>query len=257
MYINGNGGARVSATVGAASHVNCEFCGSTVLPGAKLCSACRSALKRARNDPLSVLQPLGKRGMDAAQRSAADKEGASADVAEATRATKRRGVTPALVGALAVATCIVGYVMLQHRDDGARADPPSEDVVHSTAATAPAVHELAPLAPLVSPRAPEIEPVPQSAKRHAKPREAMLPTIAPLPVEVTAPLAQPLPAPVAMVKPPAAPPDRRTQLRNAFARCASPDALQQAFCEQRARIDLCDGLMGSVPQCPAAREYGN
>ncbi|MEP7064039.1 MAG: hypothetical protein ABI881_16745 [Betaproteobacteria bacterium] len=237
--------------------MNCEFCGSTVLPGAKLCSACRSALKRARNDPLSVLQPLGKRNRDAAQHGAADEANASAGDAGVTPVTKRRGITPALVAALAVAICIIGYVALQHRDDGARADPPSDAVVQSSASTAPAVHELSPLAPLVSPRAPQMEPVPQAAKRHAKPREPLVPTMAPLPVEVAAPLAQPLPAPVAMVKPPAAPPDRRTQLRNAFAQCASTDALQQAFCEQRARIDFCDGLAGSVPQCPTAREYGN
>jgi hypothetical protein len=35
------------------------------------------------------------------------------------------------------------------------------------------------------------------------------------------------------------------------------DVLEKAFCEQRARVDLCDGLWGSVPQCPPQRDYGN
>lgn len=244
--------------------MDCEFCGSTVLPGAKLCGACRSALKRARNDPLSVLQPLVKRASDTLQgksRKSKVRAGGASDAAGAgipVQVARRRGMTPALVGALAAAVCIVGYMILQHRDDGARADPPPDGLTQSVRGGADVAQAPAPLAPLVLPRAPDIEPVPQAARvRHARPREVPVPVITPLPIEVTAPLAQPLPAPVAMVKPPPAPPDRRTQLRNAFARCNNTDSLEQAYCEQRVRIDLCDGLAGSVPQCPAPREYGN
>jgi hypothetical protein len=46
-------------------------------------------------------------------------------------------------------------------------------------------------------------------------------------------------------------------LRNAFTQCPKDDVLKRAFCEQGARIALCDGLWGSVPQCPAQRDYGN
>lgn len=107
--------------------MNCEFCGTTVLPGAKLCAACRSALKRARNDPASVLQPLVKRASDTLQRRRQRKAAAQGDKAAAVippPVGARRSATPAVVGAIAAALCVIGYMILQHRDDGARADPP-------------------------------------------------------------------------------------------------------------------------------------
>lgn len=244
--------------------MNCEFCGTTVLPGAKLCAACRSALKRARNDPASVLQPLVKRASDTLQRRRQRKAAAQGDKAAAVippPVGARRSVTPAVVGAIAAALCVIGYVILQHRDDGARADPPvtlAAPVAAGAAASAAPdggpEPSLAPLSPIVSPAAPEIEAVPHPANKVKRARPKELPALLPLPLEAPAVIAQPLPAPRVTVK--AATPDRRTQLRNAFDHCASTDVLGQAFCEQRARIELCDGLWGTVPQCPAQRDYG-
>lgn len=244
--------------------MNCEFCGTTVLPGAKLCAACRSALKRARNDPASVLQPLVKRASDTLQRRRQRKAAAQGDKAAAVippPVGARRSATPAVVGAIAAALCVIGYMILQHRDDGARADPPvtlvapvAAGVAASVAPDGGAGPNLAPLSPIVSPAAAEIEAIPHPANKAKRARPKELPALLPLPLEAPAVIAQPLPAPRVTVK--AAPPDRRTQLRNAFDRCASTDVLGQAFCEQRARIELCDGLWGTVPQCPAQRDYG-
>ena len=254
-------GVQVS---GAAWQVNCEFCGSTVLPGAKLCAACRSALKRARNEPSSVLQPLVKRASDTLQRRKSRKSGDAGDARAAAvippAVDGRRSAAPAYIGAIAVAICVIGYVILQHRDDGARADPAQASVSEpaASAAASKAPLDLAPLAILALPAIEDIDPAPRApvsaARKHPKINPAI---IAPLPMEVTAPVAQPIAPPVAIAATPAAPPDRRTQLRNRFAGCASTEVLAQAYCEQRARIELCDGLWGSVPQCPPQRDYGS
>jgi hypothetical protein len=253
--------------------VNCEFCGSTVLPGAKLCAACRSALKRARAEPSSVLQPLAKRAASTLtqKRKSRKAKAAGGDKAAAVippALDARRGVTPAVVGALAVVLCIIGYVVLQHGDHGAlsaapdAANAPAVSAAPATASpSASAPEGLTPLPPItlpptVVPAAAEAEPVarpPGRAKRVAR-KAPVVPPMMPLPIEIAAPAAQPLPAPVAAAKPP--PPDRRARVKNAFAQCASDDVLQQAFCEQRARIDLCEGLWGTAPQCPAQRDYG-
>ena len=172
----------------------------------------------------------------------------------------RRSAAPAYIGAIAVAICVIGYVILQHRDDGARANPAQASVSEpaASAAASKAPLDLAPLAILALPAIEDIDPAPRApvsaARKHPKINPAI---IAPLPMEVTAPVAQPIAPPVAIAATPPAPPDRRTQLRNRFAGCASTEVLAQAYCEQRARIELCDGLWGSVPQCPPQRDYGS
>ncbi len=240
--------------------LKCEFCGSTVLPGAKLCSACRSALKRARHEPSSVLQPLVKRASDTLQRRRSRKDrDADADAKSAAMipppVDTRRGRTPAFVGALAVAVCIVGYVILQHRDDGARADPSLPAITQPAGVAAGVEHAPPPIAPLAEPVPPVIDPIPEIPKpRHFRVK-APPPVISPLPLH-PAPAVQPVAPPVAVLPAPQ-PPDRKTKLRNAFNACASTDVLAQAFCEQRARNELCDGLWGAVPQCPPQRDYGS
>ena len=183
----------------------------------------------------------------------------------------RRGMTPAVVGVIAVVLCIIGYVILQHGDHGALSAAPdvanAPDVSAAPAVDAPAAPAgipaglLSPLPPItlppaVVPATAESEPVahpPGKTKRAAR-KAPVVPPMMALPIEIAAPAAQPLPAPAIAVKAP--PPDRRTRVKNAFAQCTSDDVLQQAFCEQRARIDLCEGLWGNVPQCPAQRDYG-
>ncbi len=247
--------------------VNCEFCGTPVLTGAKLCAACRSALKRARNEPSSVLLPLVRRASDTIERRRARKAAkADADGKPAVLipppVARRRSATPALVGVMLAAVCITGYAILQVSEHATPLPEAASDaaaalqpVALPTATPAPAAP--APMAPIVLPAEVEVGPAPPPvAKPHASARK---PVIAPetVPARIAAP------APMeAIVAPPVAPKatqptDRRTQLRNRFAQCTSSDVLEQAFCEQRARIELCDGLWGSVPQCPPQRDYGN
>lgn len=252
---------------GGAAGVNCEFCGTPVLTGAKLCAACRSALKRARNEPSSVLLPLVRRASDTLERRRARKAAkAGADGKAAVLipppVARRRSATPALVGVMLAAVCITGYAILQvsehatplpaPADDTAATPPPAAAPAMTPTPTAPA-----PMAPIVVPAEIDVGPAPHPvAKPHANVRK---PVIAPdtVPTRIAAPAAI---API--VAPPVAPKatqpaDRRTQLLNRFAQCPSSDVLERAFCEQRARIELCDGLWGSVPQCPAQRDYGN
>jgi hypothetical protein len=258
--------------------VNCEFCGSIVLPGAKLCGACRSALKRARNDPQSILEPLARRASDTLQRrksrrSPADGDDHAAMIPAPVRTTARRSATPAIAGVFAVVACIIGYALLQHLDGGARADPAvqaAEPVVAASApsatmqpanpepgATAESTADPA-IAPIVQPAGIEPESVPHPAAKPKRIRAKDAQPVVPPPVVESQPvtLSTPPPASAPVVKAPAAPPDRRALLRTAIGKCDG-ETLEKAFCEQRARLDLCDGLWGTVPQCPAQRDYGN
>ncbi len=257
--------------------LNCEFCGSTVLPGAKLCGACRSALKRARNDPKSILEPLVRRANDTLQRRKSRRTRVEADdnatlIPPPIKAT-RKSATPAIVGVVAVVACVIGYALLQHLDGGARADPAVQVAEPAVASTTPeplmrpanpgpgadaATPAESTIAPIIQPANVESESATQptiKAKRaRAKDPHPVVqpPVVDPAPVTVAAPP----PAPVIVPKAPAAPPDRRTLLRTAIGKCGG-ETLEKAFCEQRARLELCDGLWGTVPQCPAQRDYGN
>lgn len=246
-----------------AQSVNCEFCGTPVLTGAKLCKACRSALKRARNEPTSVLSPLVKRASDTIERRKARKSAKARDADKSAIVIpppvgRRRSATPALVGTLLAAVCITGYAILQVSE---HAPPPehvteSPDVPANGAARGASPQVPAPLAPIVLPPEAEPEPVPHVAPRtHGPVRKLVVaPDSVPAPIAAPAPIVQQAPPPV--LPRIQSPPDRRGQLRNAFAQCTSDDVLAKAYCEQKARIEFCDGLWGSVPQCPAQRDYG-
>jgi len=62
-----------------------------------------------------------------------------------------------------------------------------------------------------------------------------------------APRAPPSPA----VAPRAAPPpDRWQRMRDALAQCEREGGFSGFLCDQRTRIDACEGHWGRVPQCP-------
>ena len=63
----------------------------------------------------------------------------------------------------------------------------------------------------------------------------------------------PAPAPVleAPPQPRPAPPDRWQLMADAIARCSREDFISGVICEQRVRIDYCDGYWGQVAQCPS------
>jgi hypothetical protein len=224
-------------------------------------------LKRARNEPSSVLLPLVRRASDTIERRRARKAAKvdpddKAAVLIPPPVARRRSATPALVGVMLAAVCITGYAILQVSEHATALPEPAADTAATLqsaapSATTPAPSAPAPMAPIVLPAEVDVGPAPHPVvKPHANLRK---PVIAPdtVPTRIAPPAAI-----LAIVAPPVAPKaaqpaDRRTQLRNRFAQCTSSDVLEQAFCEQRARLDLCDGLWGSVPQCPPQRDYGN
>jgi hypothetical protein len=254
---------------GTVQSVNCEFCGTPVLAGAKLCTACRSALKRARHEPSSVLSPLAKGGADTREGRKARKAAKAAKAAQAGDSSvipppvaRRRSTTPALAGALLAAVCITGYAILQLSEHA----PPAPPSLETFPSLAPPAAESAPAAPpAVAPAtpaavqapvevaAPPAPPAPHP--RHVQRKLVLSPDSVPTRIAAPGAFTKALPPPV--LPKPVAPPDRRTLLQQRFAACVNPEVLAQAFCEQRARIELCDGLWGSVPQCPAQRDYGS
>ncbi len=270
----------------------CEFCGTNVLPGVKLCSECRSALKRARNEPASVLQPLVKRAADTLERR--DRRRAQRREARAAEAraaglvpppVEKSRLAPWFIGALLVAVAVVAASMWAfHGREGeavplstpvatdAVAPPAASPSAASTAAPAPdaATAASAAMSPAATPAAASAAtpaepagtvPPAHPAGAHAAPKarrtlriELPKPEAAPQRIAAPAPMAPLAAAPRVPVV--AAPPDRRSLLRDAFARCPQDEIVARAVCEQRARIEYCDGLWGSVPQCPAQRDYG-
>jgi hypothetical protein len=56
-----------------------------------------------------------------------------------------------------------------------------------------------------------------------------------------------MPAPPPQETPP---PDRWQSMSDAIARCGGEGFLAAVICEQRARLQYCDGHWGQVAQCP-------
>ena len=50
-------------------------------------------------------------------------------------------------------------------------------------------------------------------------------------------------------------PDRLQMLRAAVARCARENFLASFICDQRARLQYCDGHWGEVPECPGGNRF--
>lgn len=100
-------------------------------------------------------------------------------------------------------------------------------------------------------KAPVAAPHRASAKRAATARPAASTASAPVAPAVSVPTPQPVPAAPTMAPPPK--PDRFASLNDALARCAGLDLIPRAVCEQRARLQHCEGYWGQVPQCPGGR----
>ena len=68
----------------------------------------------------------------------------------------------------------------------------------------------------------------------------------------------PLPAPavpLAVPSPPPPPPvDRWQTMRDSLARCDREGGFGGFICDQRVRLDACEGYWGRVPQCPLPPE---
>ncbi len=87
-------------------------------------------------------------------------------------------------------------------------------------------------------------------RRAASPAKARPPAksvASPAPPPATAAAAPPPPMAAAL---PPAKPDSLMQLNDALARCVGQNLIRRAVCEQRARLQHCDGYWGQVAQCP-------
>ena len=105
----------------------------------------------------------------------------------------------------------------------------------------------APAAPVIIPPPETMKPAPKPAPK-ARPRPQPAPHPAPAaPAAVPEPRVVPAPAPAAKA---ALRPDRWAQMASEMTACGRGNFFEKLVCEQKVRINYCDGYWGKVPQCP-------
>jgi len=269
--------------------MNCTICCQPTLLGAKLCTACRSALKRARDE--SVLE-LPKRPETAARerrrtpRQPPPTAGAATVVGTPVRLL--RGWTGyAALAALAGTVLTVGYLTNRSSD-------PTETPAVAAAApprTAPLpVLAAAAVTPQATSRPESSAPAQQETARVETSPTPSVPTANE--VLAKAPVARPNPATIAAKESPVAParsapsvnseamtafgydpepprakrvaaaspvvvsaqtspePDRWASLADALGRCGREPFFSRPSCEERARARPCSGFWGQAALCP-------
>lgn len=265
--------------------MNCTICCQPTLLGAKLCTACRSALKRARDE--SVLE-LPKRPEAAARdrRRTTRQVPAGANDSAAIAGTPVRFLRGwsgyAALAALAVTVLMVGYLSGRSSNTSetlvaAASAPPraaplpalvpavAPEPVSRAVLPAPAAQETVRVeispTPSVSPpqeliaKAPALRPIPATVTakepavrpgRAAQPGDKEAMTAFGYAAEPTRVAAAP-PMVVAQVTPE---PDRWAILTDLLNRCGREAFFSRPACEQRARAQHCAGFWGQAPQCP-------
>lgn len=268
--------------------MTCKICGRPSAAGAKLCPDCRAARKRAYDatitQPLMALAGAGTvsrtlsrlRRSDAspearARRAARKAEAAAAKVEAAVEAPAKRKASarPLLWAWLTIGVviaAIAGWYIPNHptatsdlgAGSSASPSPPGQGAALPGAETS-AVKVAEPPPPSVGlpplPTIVERELVPHSpapgkpalskrvvaAPKAAAPAPEVPPEIAPVRVST--------PAPVVAPPPPAPRIDPWQQMGEAIGRCPS-GFLDRVMCEQRIRLQYCEGHWGQVAQCP-------
>ena len=268
--------------------MKCMICGGQTLPGAKLCLPCRAALRRARDDTISELMPLPRRLEGFAYQHAARIAGAlpamtapaatpRVSAAEASAIAKVvRGLTPThfrrmAIGMFVAAAGLLAFIAVsQMQRENAQAAV--YDAATATAEARPAQARVSPSTLLGAARtesttasAPPVatdempivvsQPValPKDRPKAVKPKAAPRPSITVATVTVLEPPAPPviIAAPALAPSPSAGPaPDRGSSLASSLARCGG-DFFARAGCEQRVRLQYCDGRWGQDALCPA------
>ena len=230
--------------------MSCTICGKPTGPGALLCRPCRAALKRARQ--FTVLEIPGTAPAVTMPGGLPPVTVSRVKAPPAKLLPKRMLaalVAIALLCALLLALYAMEYVSRGHAQTAA----PPPTVVAPPAAPKPVpTTDVVPLA--IPPR------TLLSAKPHVKtpapepvtpPPVAATPPEAPPTISASATPAttlQPAPAPVS-------PPDHWQAMNDALVRCEREGGLAAFVCEQRARVDACDGYWGAVAQCPRPSDY--
>jgi hypothetical protein len=264
--------------------MSCQICGRSSAPGAKLCPDCRAARKRAYDatitQPLLALAGAGTvsrtlsrlrrdSSPEAKARRAARKAKAAANatpaatVSEAAAAPYRfsRSILWAMLAIGVVVAAIAGWHLPTRAPEPPDAGAPSSATpaaaiqpasdaaarINPSATSAPAA--LPPLPTIVErelvPHAPAaVKPV--TPKRvNPAPKALSPPPEAPAEVEIVK--APPAPAPPAPQLPVRV--DPWQQMSEAIGRCPA-EFLGRVVCEQKVRLQYCEGQWGRAPQCP-------
>lgn len=264
----------------------CRICGSRAARGAKLCTQCTAAVKRARQVPtivsqflpMSISRPLADAPDTAVQRSLRIPTGP-------------RLVLPPFPGGwgaftmlvtFGVAVCLTGYLAIHESDDEALGAPlaasPQATAMREPAAagaaeprpTAVATTEANPADAAIAATGGTVRPASiaspsrsasRGSNRDARASRSASRANAP---DAQAPAAGMAPGPasqtrtgdgnepvallVANAQHPA--PDRWQSMDAAIANCAKESFFVGVVCDQRVRWRYCDGYWGEVPQCP-------
>ena len=253
------------------ARTTCRICGQPALPAVRLCAQCKAALKRVRYDTVSQQMPMPRRtrGGDRSHAPARHVDDVAAGAARRDGTVSWRGMRiPLALGAMVAIVGSAGYFIVRQ----IHAATPPEAVAASRASdvekSADRPQNFTP-APLVVAVASSVNPatVPQ-APDAAAPRDVAPPAVARArsaarsvkapataigpPAPEPSPEPPPVPAVVALAPAPPAPraPDRMQLLAQAFTQCPQDSMLPRMVCEQKARLQYCDGYWGQTPLCP-------
>jgi len=238
--------------------MKCPICGKQTLPGAKLCSPCRAALKRAKDDSVWELPPSQRPG----------------EPSPAVRSAEWVLGAPRLAGwrTWAVASGVVGVVAVAAITFARNGDStPAPSVSISAPAARSTLSEPPPVTlerAIPASTQPPVEPAPAHTAvaepaaaqpprggEHAPARPKVTKPATDVVVPAVAPPAEPaLPAPVVATAPPPEPlrpVDPWQRMNDALARCRGQDLFGRLGCEYRVRASYCEGHWGETSQCPA------
>jgi hypothetical protein len=243
-----------------------------------LCAQCKAALKRVRYDTVSQQMPLPRqaRGGERSRASARMADGVAPSAPRHNGTISLRGMRiPLVLGAMAAIVGSGGYFIVRQIHAATPPEPVAAssasavdrnaDTARNPASASPSVAQASIASPAAMPQAVDTAASGEDTKAVvAKPRNAPRGAKAPL-VAVGPPAPElspePPPAPVVVAAAPALPaprpPDRMQLLAQAFAQCPQDSLLPQMICEQKARIQYCDGYWGRTSLCPNGVPEGN
>lgn len=258
--------AAVQAMGARDVRASCRICGQPALPAVRLCAQCKAALKRVRHDTVSQQMPMPRRarGGDRSHASAPTIDAAASEAPRRGGPVAWRGMRiPLVLGATVAIVGSAGYFIVRQ----IHAATPPEAVAAAQDGDAARAQDQIPSPTLAIQTASAPVAAPEVANPGASGRDVAPPAVAktkslarsakasPLAVGPPEPDVRPEPAPPPVVvavapSPVQRPPDRMQLLAQAFAQCPQDSVVPRMLCEQKARLQFCDGYWGQNPQCP-------
>jgi hypothetical protein len=268
--------AAVQAIGAREARTTCRICGQPALPAVRLCAQCKAALKRVRYDTVSQQMPMPRRSRGGERSRAPARTGDDVETGAPRHngAVSLRGMRiPLVLVAMAAIVGSGGYFIVRQihaatppesiAASGASAVERSADTARSPAPASPAGVQASSAIPATVSQAVDMAESREDAKLVvARPRSVARSVKAPVlavgpPVPEPSPEPPPAPVVVAVAPPAPRPPDRMQLLAQAFAQCPQDSLLPQMICEQKARIQYCDGYWGRTSLCPNGVPEGN